>query len=107
MSVAGAQRVITESVSGWDGVTQGPHRFGGLEFRVGRIEIGHVHGDQLVDIPFPRTVRAALVAAGEAEAHHVLPASGWVSVFLRQSDDVGRAIRLLKQAYDRAAARGP
>jgi hypothetical protein len=29
----------------WPGVTVEPHRFGGIEFREGRREIGHLHGD--------------------------------------------------------------
>jgi hypothetical protein len=67
--------------------------------------IGHVHGDALVDIPFPKAVRDGLVQAGEVEPHHALPDSGYVSVFLRQREDVDRAIRLLEQAYNRANAR--
>jgi hypothetical protein len=81
-----------------------PHRFGGVEFRVGRREIGHIHGDTLVDIPFPKRVRDELVAAGEAEPHHILPDSGWISLFLRKEDDVDRAIRLLERSMDLAQA---
>lgn len=36
------------------GITSQPYRFGGTEYNVGRPEIGHVHGDSLVDIPFPK-----------------------------------------------------
>jgi hypothetical protein len=50
---------------------------------LGHREIGHVHGDSLVDIPFPLHVRDELVKGGAAEPHHVLPKSGWVSVYLR------------------------
>ncbi len=53
--------------------------------------IGHVHGDRLVDIPFPKKVREGLVAAGRAEPHHILPESGWVSICLRQPSDVERS----------------
>jgi Family of unknown function (DUF5519) len=84
-------------------VTASPHRYGGIEFRLGRREIGHIHRDALVDIPFPRAVRDALVAAGEAEPHHILPHSGWVSIFLQSDADVERAIRLLRHSFDLAA----
>jgi Luciferase len=57
----------------WPEVEQAPHRFGGVEFRLGTRELGHIHGDALVDVPFPRRVRDELVAAGRARAHHVLP----------------------------------
>lgn len=102
MPVPGAERRICDAVNRWDRVTSAAHRYGGIEFRLGRREIGHIHRDSLVDIPFPKPVRDALVAAGEAEPHHILPDSGWVSVFLRSDDDVARAIRLLRQSLDLA-----
>ena len=86
----------------WPGVTTHPHRFGGSEYRLGRREIGHVHGDQLVDIPFPTRVRNEVVAAGRAEPHHVLPDSGWVSLFLREASDVDTAIELLRLSFELA-----
>lgn len=100
MSVQGASKRILETLRGWEGIEIHPHRFGGSEFRLGRREIGHIHGDYLVDIPFPTKVRDEIVAAGEAEPHHVLPDSGWVSFFLRQEGDVERAIELLKRSYE-------
>jgi len=102
--VKGAGQQIHEAVARWEEIEHAPHRFGGTEFRVGRREIGHVHGDSLVDIPFPRHVRDELVRSGEAEPHHILPKSGWVSVFLRNPDDVERAIRLLRKSYEIALA---
>jgi hypothetical protein len=54
MSVPGAQAAITKVVTAWDGITAQPHRFGGLEYMLGTREIGHIHGDHLVDIPFPK-----------------------------------------------------
>lgn len=56
MAVTGAQKRITETVLSWDGVIAHPHRFGGTEYRLGRREIGHMHGDRLVDIPFPKKI---------------------------------------------------
>ena len=48
-------------VSAWPNVSVHAHRFGGKEFRFGNAEIGHVHKDGTVDIPFPRSVRDALL----------------------------------------------
>jgi hypothetical protein len=98
MSVRGAREQIAKAVLGWPGAEAHPHRCGGTEFRLGRREIGHVHGDHLVDIPFPTRVRQEIVAAGQARPHHVLPESGWVSVYLRQPADVARAIALLQRS---------
>ena len=95
---------IRNQAGSWTGVSAHPHRFGGTEYRLGRREIGHVHGERLVDIPFPKRVRDELVASGEAQAHHVLPESGWVSVYLRSQDDVTRAAALLRRSFELALA---
>jgi Family of unknown function (DUF5519) len=105
MGVRRAGEKIDAAMRGLPGVSAGPHRFGGTEYRVGRREIGHVHGDALVDIPFTKKVREELVAAGRAERHHVLPESGWVSVWLREAGDVDRAVELLKLSFETAAER--
>lgn len=104
MAVAGAQERIIAVVHGWEEVAIRPHRYGGLEFRLGKRELGHIHGNALVDIPFPKAVRDAIVAAGQAEPHHILPNSGWVSVFLEANDDVERAIGLLERSFQLALA---
>ena len=53
---------IEREVGAWEGVVVRPHRFGGVEFTVGRREIGHLHGSRLADIPFPVAIREQLVA---------------------------------------------
>ena len=100
MSVHGASKQIIETLLTLDEVEARPHRFGGTEFRIGRREIGHIHGDYLVDIPFPKKVRDEIVANGLAQPHHVMPETGWVSFYLREEDDVEKAIELLKRSYE-------
>ena len=95
---------IAAEVLAWPGVEAAPHRFGGVEFRVGRREIGHLHGDWLADLPFPVRVREELVRAGRAERHHVLPDSGWVSYRIRGPEDVAGAVELFRMGYERAVA---
>ncbi|MER3481986.1 MAG: hypothetical protein C4332_01280 [Meiothermus sp.] len=95
---------MEEAVTAWEGVEAHPHRFGGREFGLGSREIGHVHGDGLVDIPFPIKVRDEVIAAGLAEHHHILPESGWVSVWLRQPGDVDKALTLFRRSYELALA---
>ena len=51
-----SQRIIEEILS-WPGVTSGSHRFGGIEFRIGGREMGHLHGDTLADIPLPHGIQ--------------------------------------------------
>ena len=100
MSIRGAQDVITQTVTTWAGVTVTPHRFGGMEYVIGKREIGHIHGDQLVDIPFPKKVRDEIVATGRAQPHHILPETGWVSFYIQEENDVQKAITLLHESYE-------
>jgi Luciferase len=100
MSVHGASKQIVETLLTWDGIEAHPHRFSGTEFRIGRREIGHIHGDSLVDIPFPKKVRDELVANGLAGPHHILPATGWISFYLHDEEDIGKAIKLFKRSYE-------
>jgi hypothetical protein len=93
---------ITETVQSWPGVESAPHRFGGIEFKVGRRELGHLHGDRIADLPFPRRVRDELIAEGRARAHHVLPNSGWITVSIRSPEEADRAVELFRMAYERA-----
>lgn len=100
MSVKGASQKIKEALLSWPNVEAHPHRFGGTEYRIGKREIGHIHGDHLVDIPFPTKVRNEIVAAGRAEPHHILPESGWISFFLKQDADIQKAIDLFHESYE-------
>jgi hypothetical protein len=98
---------IRRAVLAWPGVTVAPHRFGGEEFRLGKRELGHLHGQGWADLPFPVRVREELVRAGRAQVHHILPESGWVSYPIRGVGDVAGAIALFRLAYERAVdARG-
>jgi len=94
-------KAIEREVASWPGVTVEPHRFGGIEFKIGRRELGHLHGNRLADLPFPVTIREQLVSAGKAEPHHVLPESGWVSVHIRSASDVATVIELFRLNYER------
>jgi len=92
---------IHDEVSAWDGVSVEPHRFGGIEFRVGRRELGHLHGASLADLPFPMAMREELIAAARVEPHHVLPNTGWVSRRIRTVRDAQDVIELFRLNYDR------
>ncbi len=98
--ITGAQHQITQTVTAWPGVTATPHRFGGVEYQLDTREIGHIHGDVMLDIPFPTRLRNELVEAGLVEPHHLLHDSGWISFYIRESDDVARAIDLLQRSFD-------
>jgi Family of unknown function (DUF5519) len=86
---------IRREVGSWEGVTVHPHRFGGVEFRLGRRELGHLH-DTWADLPFTRRIREMLVETGRAEPHR-FGVQGWVS---RDLDD--EAVELFRLSYERA-----
>jgi Family of unknown function (DUF5519) len=105
LAVRGAESRIAREVSSWEGVEAGPHRFGGTEFRYGRRELGHVHGDYQADIVFPVEVRDRLVGEGRAEPHHILPHSGWITFRFRDEGDVASAVELFRLSYEIAVER--
>lgn len=95
---------IEQELTTWPGVEAVPHRFGGREFRVAGHEIGHLHGNRLADLPFPRRMRDELIEGGRAAVHHVLPDSGWVSYRIDGPHDVDAVIALFRLNYDRLTA---
>jgi hypothetical protein len=100
MAVSGAAQRIQAELLSWPHVETHPHRFGGTEYRIDRRELDHIHGNHLVDIPFPTKVRDEVVAAGQAEPHHLLPDTGWVSLYLREAADVDRALALFRRSFE-------
>ena len=101
---AGAGTRLSAVVGSWPDVEVGAHRFGGVEFRIGKRELGHLHGDSHADIAFPRRVRDELVAAGRALPHRAIPDSGWVSVQIDSEEGIEAAREIFRMAYDRARA---
>jgi hypothetical protein len=97
------EKVKTELMS-WQGVTSQPHRFGGVEFRANRMEMGHMHGGRFADLPFPMSIRNELVKDGRALPHHVLPNSGWVTFLINEEVDITSLINLFRMQYERLTA---
>jgi hypothetical protein len=96
---------IERELLSWPDVTVGEHRFGGRGFRVGKIEIGHLHGSSVADLPFPRAERDELVSSGKVSPHHHLPNSGWVSFYLHGEEDIPFALSLFRRNYERVYKR--
>src|SRR5690348_9699487 len=93
---------VRGQVSSWKGISLHHHRFGGVEFRLGDRELGHLHA-KFADLPFPRPIRDEMVASGRAKPHHVLPDSGWVTVPMRSASEAENVIGLFRLNYERAA----
>jgi Family of unknown function (DUF5519) len=101
-----ASEIITQEVTSWPGVEAGPGRRGEFGFRVGRREIGHLHGDRSAHFGFPKAVWEELYAQGRVTYHPVFPhKKGWAARRIESDDDVRDVIALLRVNYDRAVAR--
>jgi luciferase-like monooxygenase len=106
MSMGTVIEKIKKKILSWPYVTAEPHRFGGIEFRINKREMGHVHGDRLADLPFPMNIRNELVKSGRASPHHVLPNSGWVSYWIdKGEEDIPAVIELFKMRYEQLKPR--
>ncbi|MEO1288582.1 MAG: luciferase family protein [Chloroflexota bacterium] len=91
---------FVDTISQFEDVDASPHRFGGTEFNVGKVEIGHVHRNNgMVDIPFTVKIRQALVSEGQAQEHHLLKESGWITFFIRDEETLQQAIWLMRLSY--------
>jgi Luciferase len=98
-----ASQQITDEVLSWPGVTAGPGRRGEFAFRVGRREIGHLHGDHAAHFGFPRAVAAELRDAGRIGPHPAFPDNpGWGARRIRDEADIDDVIAILRMNYDRA-----
>ena len=75
-----------------------PHRFGGVGFFIGTTEIGHLHGNGLLDLFVGKSFRAEQVRRGRALPHHVFPDSGWISFWLKNPAYIAQALALFEIA---------
>jgi hypothetical protein len=100
-----ASEVLKRELLTWPGVTVHDHRFGGPEFRVNGRGMGHVHGDELADMPFPRDAGKKLIDRGKASPHHFIPQSGWISYYIGEQGVAG-AIELFRMQYERMTSYG-
>ena len=102
-----AMEALWCEVEGWDAVTGHAHRFGGREWRVGGREIGHLHGNGVLDVRLTRNVARERIAAGAACEHHVFPGTGWTSLPISGMADLDKAEALLRRAFELRGKVGP
>jgi hypothetical protein len=101
----GASARITAEVTSWPGIEAGTGRRGEFAFRVGRREIGHLHGDHSAHFAFPAEVWQELFAAGRIVHHPVFPDRvGPAARRIASDEDVEDVIALLRTNYDRIVA---
>ena len=103
MSAApGFSEQIQETVGAWPGVVIDTGEIGETTFKVGRREIGHLHGDHAAHFSFPKSQWHELHEAGRVEHHPVFPdKAGPASRRVETDSDVRDVIELFRLAYER------
>ncbi len=100
-----ASEQITEEVTSWPGVTAAPGARGAFSFILGRRELGHLHGDHVLHLGFPKAVWHELYEQGRIDYHPVFPGKpGFAARRIESADDVRDVIALLRINYDRAVS---
>jgi hypothetical protein len=101
-----AERIISEALS-WPGVYRAEGQFGSVVLRIDRLELGHLHGDAVADVPLPPELRDQPLPGGPALERRHDP--GWVTVSLDTEEGAQHALALLRGNDERgqATAAGP
>jgi Family of unknown function (DUF5519) len=101
-----SSRQITDEVTSWPGVEAGPGSRGEFAFKVGRKEIGHLHGDRVAHFGFPKEVWTDLFEQKRIDYHPVFPGKpGFGARMIESDDDVRDVIAIMRINYDRVVAR--
>jgi hypothetical protein len=99
---ATASQRITAEVTSWPGMKAGPGRRGEFAFRIGKREIGHLHGDHAAHFGFPKSVWTQLYEQGRIDYHPVFPGrAGFGARRIENEDDILDVIALMRVNYDR------
>jgi hypothetical protein len=96
---------IETEVLSWQHTYVSVHKYGGIQFNIFSREVGHLHGNGLLDILLNREQKSLLMTQYPIEDHHVFKNSGWISFRIRTSQDKQIAIELLRHACHLIASR--
>lgn len=102
-SRGGASDRITREVLTWPGTHAETGGRGEWSFRLGRREIGHLHGDTVAHLFFPKTLWRELFAEGRITHHPVFPdREGPSARAVTGDDDIADVLAMLRTNYDRS-----
>lgn len=90
---------IETEVDSWDNISISNHKYGGIQFNKNGSEIGHIHGNGLLDIPFNKKIKNEIIKEGKLKDHHIFKNSGWSSFYIHTNEDKDYAIKLLRESY--------
>src|SRR5947199_10228038 len=97
-----SQRIVDE-VGSWPDVSVGPgDRGASVAFRVGRRELGHLHGDHAAHFSFPKDMWDGLRRDGRIVPHPVFPEARRAAARnIETHADLQDGVPLLRLNYDR------
>jgi hypothetical protein len=90
---------VEREVLSWPHTSLHAHKFGGIQFNFYDKELGHIHGNGLLDILFSRKTKSELMLKYPVKEHHVFKDSGWISFLIKTEADKNIAIKLLRYSY--------
>ncbi len=90
---------IEAEITSWQNTSVTTHKYGGIQFNKHTHELGHLHGNGLLDVFFSRNQKAWVMKQYPVQNHHVFKNSGWVSFRIKTDKDKQMAIDLLRHAY--------
>ncbi|MDB5120711.1 MAG: hypothetical protein JWN56_1929 [Sphingobacteriales bacterium] len=90
---------IEGEVLNWQGTNVSIHKYGGLQFNYRGTEIGHIHSNGLLDVLYTLKIKEVLLKTGRVSNHHVFAKSGWISFYIKRTEDKKYALELLWLKY--------
>jgi hypothetical protein len=104
--MTGSSERIVEEATSWPGVEAVDGDRGELSLRLGRREIGHLHGDRVAHFGFQKSVWHELHDAGRIDYHPVFPGRpGFGARLISDEADERDVIAMLRLNYSRALER--
>lgn len=98
---------IAAEVLTWHDVSASIHKYGGMQFNYNGKEIGHIHGNGVLDVPLNLRMKSQLMTEGRISHHHVFRETGWVSFYITRAEDRGYALKLIRMCYEMRVRRTP
>lgn len=94
---------LEEELMAWKGIQFSRHHYGGMQINYEKKELGHIHGNGLLDVHVGSGNKEYCIQNLHCENHHILDDSNaWVSFWIREKEDFEKALQLLSFVYEKA-----
>lgn len=93
-----AFKEIDSVISLLPNIKKGQHLYGSIEWRYKNKSIGHIHGNRIVDILFPKEIQLNLLSDSRITQNKY--AKNGISIHLKTGKDIDFAIKILTQSYN-------